>query len=238
MSRLLNMMLVIMMAVSFPSLASKSSPKFNEAGFDQYKDVLLRASENTGVTAIELFVFTSIESNFKGKAKNGNATGLTQIMPKTCRHLVKTYGGKYGISKNSKCKDPYVNAVMTAEYIKENKPIVRKSVKRKVTVDETWMAHFIGPQTAARVLTAKSTDPITRYVAATKGNESLLYSKGKPLSVGQFKALVKRKVDRHMKVYQEEVACHVMDKTGERIRQNASMDRFIADIIQVESSRV
>lgn len=238
MSRLLNMMLVLMMAISLPSLASTSSPKFNEKGFAQYKDVLLRASENTGVTAIELFVFTSIESNFTGNAKNGNATGLTQIMPRTCRHLVKTYGAKYGIKKNSKCKDPYVNAVMTAEYIKENKPIVRKSVKRTVTVDETWMAHFIGPYAAARVLKASSTDQITRYVSATKGNEKLLYRKGKPLSVGQFKALIKNKVDRHMKVYQEEVAYLVMNKATDRMRQNASMDRFIADIIRVHGGSV
>lgn len=238
MSRLLNVMLALMMAVSLPSLASTSSPKFNEVGFEQYKDVLLRASENTGVTAIELFVFTSIESNFKGKAKNGNATGLTQIMPKTCRHLVRTYGKQYGIKKTSNCKDPYVNAVMTAEYIKENKPIVRKSVNRGVTIDEAWMAHFIGPQTAARVLKAKSTDRITRYVAGTKGNESFLYSKGKPLSVGQFKSLIKRKVDRHMKVYQDQVAYHVINKASERIRMNASMDHFITNIIRLDRGGV
>lgn len=227
-----SLLMFVLMTLSLSIWAGPSTPQFNTTGFDRYKDTLLLASERSGVPAIELVVFTSIESNFKGNARNtsgSRAVGLTQITPRTCRHLLKSYGRQYGMHKTRSCKDPYVNALMTAEYIKENKPIIERHTRRPVTLDQAYMAHFIGPITAARVLKAKNSTPITHYVKAIKGNESLLFRKGKPLSVGQFKTLIKHKVDRHMTVYHDEVNYHVINQQqlDQRRQHQLALDTFI-----------
>jgi len=179
--------------------------QFNESGWNKYKEAIFKASDATGVSPTDLATFTSIESGFHAQAKNrtkrSTAGGLTGFTKTTWKTMVKSYSKKYGLHQNVSRFDAYPTALLTAEYYKENKAILSKALKRNVGTNEVYLAHFLGPQTAIGVLKAKANRPITAYVKATRGNERLLYRKGHPLTVGQFKTNIAKMIQSHRDVY-------------------------------------
>ncbi|ANH52127.1 transglycosylase [Erwinia phage vB_EamM_Deimos-Minion] len=206
----------------------KAAVQFNQAGWDKYKSTLTRASLASGVPVTELVIFTSIESDFKAKARNtagSNAGGLTQFIPSTWRSMVRTHHKKYGLSKNVSRFNAYANAAMTAEYIKQNRSLLQQALKREITTADVYMAHFLGPGTAIQVLKAKGNRSITSVVKATKGNARLFYNKGRPLTVAQFKANMARKVANHRQVYKP-----VAVKYAVRYEENQRLDALIAKV--------
>ena len=77
-------------AVTFTGYAQASSAhkkvEFNQAGFDKYKKVLLKASRASGESATTLAAYSSIETNMRANVCNSagsGACGMTQFMPGT-----------------------------------------------------------------------------------------------------------------------------------------------------------
>ena len=156
----------------------------------------------TGVEPNTLKTFAAIESNFNpnAKASTSSATGLFQFLNSTWNSMTQKYGAKYGISPSTSPLNPEANALMGAEFLKENTKIIQ-SVKPNVTTTDLYLAHFLGPQGAKTFL---KSDPSTigaeLMPAPAKSNKNIFFKGGdtsQPRTVGEiyehFKNLVSKK---------------------------------------------
>jgi hypothetical protein len=208
---------------------STSQVEFNQSGWDKNKSAVAKAAVASGVPIGELVSFFSIESGMKAGSKNigghSSAGGLGGMTAPTFRTLIREHHQKYGLSKNVSRFNAYANAAMTAEYIKQNRNLLRQALKRDITTSEVYMAHFIGPGTAIKVLQARGNRPITSVVSVSKGNARLFYNKGRPLTVAQFRASMDRKVANHSRVYKPTAV-----KYAVRYEQNQQLDALVAKL--------
>ena len=127
------------------------------------KDLILAASKMAGVDPHLMATMAAIESGFRAKVKAGtsSATGLYQFLtkdrpgkPSTWTTMLNRYGAKYGIAPNTPATDARANALMGAEFIKENVNALKKVLKRPVTDTDAYIAHFMGAGGASRFLSA------------------------------------------------------------------------------------
>lgn len=124
---------------------------------------LLAVAKMTGVPVDWLTVIAGIESGFRYDVKAGtsSATGWYQFIDRTWDAMVSKYGSKYGIptvaqdpSRKAR-RDPRANALMGAEYIKENYNTLSKALGRKDLTDtDVYMAHFLGAGGATKFFKA------------------------------------------------------------------------------------
>lgn len=219
------------------SVASVSTPTFNQTGFNKYGDVLERASKASGVPMIDIVTFVSIESNFNPRAKNigghSTASGLGGFVDNTWRALVRKHHRKYGLKANVSKTNAYASAVLTAEYIKENRAILEDGLNRKVSINEIRLAYFVGPGAALKVLRADPNKRITSVIRPSRGNGSYFYHKGKPVTVAKFRATIYKKVQAHRNMYTVAVNEHLLDQREdiiERIAKNKRMDTFVGSL--------
>jgi len=225
--------LLLAAAVSFTGYAQASAPakkvEFNQAGFNKYKKDLLKASQATGESATTLAAYSSIETNLRANVCNSagsGACGMTQFMPGTWKTMVKKNHRKYGLSKNVSRSNAYANLVMTAEYIKDNRDILKKALNRDVSPSEVYLAHALGPGNALKVLRANPNRKITSVISVHRGNNRLMYAKGKPLTVAQFKANMQRKFTAHSSVYRPAVNSYALNQ----LPKQQAMDHLIAQV--------
>lgn len=160
-----------------------------EGSWSALKDTILAASKMVGVDDKLMATMAAIESGFRYSVKAGtsSATGLYQFIKSTWDTMVKRYGGKYGISPNTPPTDPRANALMGAEYLRENVEALKGVVKRKLTDTDLYIAHFMGGAGAKKFLTA---DPnaiaATLFPDAARANRSIFYGQGdRPLTVAE-----------------------------------------------------
>lgn len=225
--------LLLSVAVTFTGYAqaSTSSKKveFNQAGFDKYKSVLLKASRASGESATTLAAYSSIETNLRANVCNSTgsgACGMTQFMPGTWKTMVKTNHRKYGLSKNVSRSNAYANLVMTAEYIKYNRSVLQQALKRDVSPSEVYLAHALGAGNAIKVLRANPNRKITSVLNVHRGNNNLMYKKGKSLTVAQFKANMQRKFTAHSQVYRPAVTTYALNQ----MPKQEALDHLIAQV--------
>lgn len=209
--------------------STSTQVEFNQTGWDKNKAAMAKAAVASGVPLGELVSFFSIESGMKAGAKNigghSSAGGLGGMTAPTFRSLIREHHQKYGLSKNVSRFNAYANAAMTAEYIKQNRSLLQQALKRDITTSEVYMAHFIGPGTAIKVLKARGNRSITSVVSVSRGNARLFYNKGRPLTVAQFRASMARKVANHSRVYRPTAV-----KYAVRYEQNKRLDALIAKL--------
>lgn len=192
------------------------------------------ASRNTGVSFSYLMAQAGKESAFEASAgsRASSAAGLFQFTRNTWLHLVKEHGADHGlgdlasqITKTRKGdfavhdsktrqqildlrRDPQISAMMAGEYARDNKAWLEKHLGRTVDSTELYMAHFLGPAGAARVLKAKAQDP-TQPAAdllpqAARKNPSVFYeSDHTPRTVAAVYEKIHHAIDRPMKQYAE-----------------------------------
>lgn len=225
--------ILLLSAVTLTGYAHASSSNkpvtFNQAGYDQYKDTLYRVSQKSGESATTLAAYTSMESDFKASICNkagSGACGMTQFMPGTWKAMVKQHHRKYGLKKNVSRSNAYANLAMTAEYIKYNRGVLQQALKRDVSTSEVYLAHLLGAGNAIKVLKARPDRKITSVLSVHRGNNNLLYSKGKSLTVAQFKANMQRKFLSHSKTYQPAVASYALNQMS----LQDGMDHLVAQV--------
>ncbi len=142
------------------------------------------ASRQTGVSFDYLMAQANKESNLSAEAKSHDSTaaGLFQFTKGTWLQQIKLHGAKYGlgvfadmIEKHgteytikdpeqrkhvlSLRKDPALSSLIAGEYAKDNRHWLEKSLGRKVGSTELYLAHFLGPAGAVKLLKAKSDNP-------------------------------------------------------------------------------
>lgn len=142
------------------------------------------ASRQTGVSFDYLMAQAKKESAMTSDAKSqvSSAAGLFQFTKGTWLQLIKLHGEKYGlgayagmIEKHgheytikdpemrahvlSLRKDPALSSLIAGEYAKDNRHWLEKSLGRKVGSTELYLAHFLGPAGAVKLLKAKADNP-------------------------------------------------------------------------------
>jgi hypothetical protein len=195
---------------SSASLYATSSAPPQKAGVTS---AIARASEKTGMNFNYLMQKASIESSLNptAQAKRSTAQGLYQFVEKTWLQMVRDYGPKYGLDKESACidqncqvsnattkrqilnlrRDPELSALMAAEYAQANAKQLEQKVGNITDIGETelYIAHFLGATGAAKFLTAMHENPNTPAVKLfgpeARRNPGVFYADGKAQSFAQ-----------------------------------------------------
>lgn len=182
--------------------SAKGSP---HSGWDSQSEVLAKVSTITGVPLQELATVAALESSFRPwvHASTSSATGLFQFTERTWRVTLKSYGSLYGLSANASRKDPYANALMGAEYLKENKRVLERKLDRIVSLADVYMAHLIAPRRVAALDDINPKAKITTiYPNLARRNHALFYDDtGRSKSVKYFIRSIHAKVWRTYHAY-------------------------------------
>lgn len=140
----------------------------------EIRDAIHTAARRTGMSFDYLVKQAETESGFdpRAKAATSSATGLYQFIERTWMEMVRQHGEKYGLGASVEAiaagdaaarrqilelrNDPKVAAAMAAEYAKGNQESLRAALAREPSATDLYMAHFLGPQGAARFLKAQA----------------------------------------------------------------------------------
>lgn len=156
------------------------------------KDTIVAASKMAGVDPKLSAAITAVESGFDASARPVNkktggyyssAKGLNQFIDGTWKATLGKYGSKYGIDPATSAMDPRANALMGAEFIKENMAGLKKAVNRDLTATDVYIAHFMGLGGARKFLSA---DPNSSGAAifpeAARANPWIYYKDPKTMT--------------------------------------------------------
>lgn len=175
------------------------------AGWHDNSSLFAEVSEKTGMDIKVLATIGALESSFRSKikAKTSSATGLFQFTNRTWRVTLKSYGEQYGLDKTADRKDPVANALMGAEYLKENTRVLKRKLGRVPSLTELYMSHVIAPR---RVAALDDINPKVSvallYPRLARSNIPLFYNKsGKARTVSEFKQYLTNKVNRAYYTY-------------------------------------
>lgn len=191
-----------------------------------------KVSDETGISFSYLMAQAGRESSFRPNAGSSasSAAGLYQFTRATWLSLVKRHGADYGlgdmaeaIKKTAKGefvvedpalrqrildlrRDPQLSAQMAGEYANENKARLERQLGRAVDATDLYLAHFLGPAGAARMLKAKAADPdqpaaeVTPTAAAK--NPTVFYDTDQSArSVSQVYERIQRAIEKPMQQY-------------------------------------
>lgn len=187
------------------SLSANTAHAGVAPGWIKVSPTIAKASVDTGVDVKLLAAMGAIESGFRTHVKGEGTTakGVFQFTQRTWDVTVASYGHLYGLGRNADIHNPYNNAVMAAEYIKENIRVMESRIGRMPSYYEIYMAHFISPLRAAYVSLADPSEKLAlRWPTIAKLNPTFFYDKaGNPLTVQQFRTIVHRKVNKALHIY-------------------------------------
>ena len=194
-------------------------PKPTGKGYAAMREMLAGVGKMTGVDEKLLASIIGIESGFDPSIKAGSssATGLGQFIKDTWSTMLGKYGAKYGIAPDTPPTDARANALMTAEFLKENANAIKGSVNRKLTDTDLYLAHFLGAGGAKTFLSADpATDAVQLMPKAAKANPSIFYDKnGKPRTVGEVYGVINGRVRASAKKYGVDDGSEKLQATGQ-----------------------
>lgn len=175
-----------------------------DGSWNAVKDTILAAAKMVGVDPGLMATFAKIESGFETGAKAGSssATGLYQFVSGTWDDMLAKYGAKYGISPNTSRQDPRANALMGAEYLKENYQGLQKRLGRAPSITELYMAHLMGLGGASKLIGANDDADATQvFSKESASNPHLFYQyqgkqKVRPLTIAEVKNNLAQLVSR------------------------------------------
>ena len=159
------------------------------------------AARMVGVDPLLMMTIAGVESAFQATVKAGTSTakGLYQFIDDTWRGMLSRYGKKYGIAPGTSPYDPRANALLGAEFLKENASYLRKTLKREPTDTDLYLAHFMGPGGAAKMLQMDAgVNAVRAFPKAASANKPIFYNKdGSARTVGQVMEEIERRVARY-----------------------------------------
>ena len=192
----------------------------------QITGAIRQASQSTGISFQYLLTTAKIESglNPAAQASTSSAKGLYQFIDQTWLGTVKQEGAALGygqyadaISKNSDGRyevadpgmrsaimklrsDPEASAMMAGAFSRANAFQLTGSIGRRPTEGELYIAHFLGPDGAGKMINAADSRPDANaarlFPAAASANRSIFYdSAGNARSIGEVYAKLTGKFD-------------------------------------------
>lgn len=182
---------------------------------DHIPVAIVKAAKATDVDPNMLATFANIESTMNAKAKNSRVKGLLQFTPGTWKLMTKRHAKKHGI-RHPDIYNPYHNALMGAELINDNSAWLEAKLKRETSVDEKYLAHFISPYYALKMIRSGGWRAAKDIVPASfvGGNKSYFYKHGRPLSVREFRQVVHHKLStKSMEITQPIQMASLPDRT-------------------------
>jgi hypothetical protein len=181
------------------------------------------ASSTTGTDLDYLMRTAERESSFQADARaaTSSAEGLFQFIEETWIRTIKDEGACFGLeayadliekredgryvvadAKSRRAilalrRDPNVSAVMAGAYARRNAEMIREEIGRRPTSAELYIAHFLGPSDAVRLIKLRDTQSYLSapdlFPKAADANGKIFYANGRPRSVGQvYDVLVSR----------------------------------------------
>lgn len=136
------------------SLANVPQPT-GSGSWAAVKDTIIAAAKVVGVDPGLLAGMAAQESGFQPgiRAKGSSATGLFQFLDGTWKQMLKQYGPKYNIPAGTPATNGAANAILGAQYVKDNIEALRK-VTNNVQPGDAYLAHFLGLGGARKALQA------------------------------------------------------------------------------------
>lgn len=136
------------------SLANVPQPT-GSGSWGAVKDTIIAAAKVVGVDPGLLAGMAAQESGFQPgiRAKGSSATGLFQFLDGTWKQMLKQYGPKYNIPTGTPATNGAANAILGAQYVKDNIEALRK-VTNNVQPGDAYLAHFLGLGGARKALQA------------------------------------------------------------------------------------
>ena len=182
----------------------------------QITGAIRQAAKSSGISFEYLVTTAKIESNLNpaAQASTSSARGLYQFIDQTWLGTLKTGGAASGygrfadaISKSSDGRyevadpamrtaimqlrsDPAASAAMAGAFTRANADQIQSSIGRPATEGELYIAHFLGPDGASRLIGAAATNPQAKaadmFPQAAAANSTIFYdSAGRARSAGE-----------------------------------------------------
>jgi hypothetical protein len=188
-------------------MAVEATTAVGSAGATPVTAAIRKASQLTGAKFSYLLATAKVESNLNpnAAAKTSSAGGLFQFIDRTwvgtlkeagpllgyeryADAITRTRDGRYEISDPAMRreimalrKDPTANALMAGVFTNSNAKHLTSRLGRAPTDGELYMAHFMGANGAARLITAAESNPgavaAQSFSAAARANRSIFFDK-------------------------------------------------------------
>jgi hypothetical protein len=172
---------------------------------DRVTTAIRSASRTTGATFDYLLRTAIRESSLdpNAAAKSTSARGLYQFIESTWLAMVKEEGPKYGLGNYAAAieqsasgqyfvrdpavrgqilklrENPEVSSVMAGALAKRNAEELTRTLGRKPTAGEVYLAHFLGANGAKRLIALKRSNPgasaVAAFPEAARANKSIFY---------------------------------------------------------------
>jgi hypothetical protein len=166
------------------------------------------AADQTGADFDYLLNTAMRESSLNpdAKAATSSATGLFQFVEQTWLGTLQRHGADHGLAEYANAikvgkdghyvvadkalrqeilalrKDPKIASLMAGELTNDMRGDMETSLGRGVSPGELYVAHFLGPQAAVKMIKAAETNPATSaatlFTDAAASNSSIFYTKG------------------------------------------------------------
>ena len=181
----------------------------------QITGAIKQAARSTGISFEYLLTTARIESNLNpsAQASTSSAKGLYQFIEQTWLGTLKASGPAHGygnyadaISRSADGRydvadptmraeimrlrsDPAASAMMAGSFTRSNAEQLRSAIGRQPSEGELYLAHFLGPGGAAKMIGAASVqtraNAADMFPQAAAANPSIFYDvSGRPRSVG------------------------------------------------------
>jgi hypothetical protein len=181
----------------------------------QITGAIRQAAQSSGISFEYLMTTAKIESNMNpaAQASTSSAKGLYQFIEQTWLGTLKGGGAAAGYGKYADAisqtadgryevadpamrnaimqlrSDPGASAMMAGAFTRSNADQLSNAIGRQPTEGELYIAHFLGPDGASRLIGVASTQPQASAAAmfprAAAANPSIFYDKsGSPRSAG------------------------------------------------------
>ncbi|GJD50685.1 hypothetical protein OPKNFCMD_3430 [Methylobacterium crusticola] len=177
---------------------------------------IVKAAAAVRTDPVLLMAVADKESSFltEVQARTSSATGLYQFIERTWLQVMREFGGLHGYAREAGLigddnavaepgerarildlrRDPSLAAVMAGEMLKRDSARIAARIGRELTLGETYLAHFLGPDDAERFMAKVVEEP--KAVAAAllpkpaKANRTIFFErvgrrKSRGLSVAQ-----------------------------------------------------
>lgn len=183
----------------------KAAPsKSTVEGYKEQRGNIAAAAKATDVSQDTLTKMAGVESGFNSQAgaSTSSAKGTFQFTQGTWRAMLKKHGAKYGLSENTSVFDSKANALMGAEYTKENKQALEAA---GVKADDTslYMSHFLGTGGGVKFMKGLQGGKGDKAAAedfqdASVANRSIFYDKsGRARSYKEIHSLLSNRMDQY-----------------------------------------